>query len=48
MHTNVTGSVRSDPQINFTGFLSLAIMEINLVLHYRRNMLLCTQWYVHT
>lgn len=42
--TNEIGSVRSDPQINFTGLLNVTIMEIKLVLHYRRNMLMCTQW----
>jgi hypothetical protein len=47
-HTNGIDSVRLDPQVNFTGFLSLTILEINLVLHYQRNMLMCTQWYVHT
>lgn len=43
-YTNDIGSVRSDPQTSFTGLLSLTIMEIKLALHYRRNMLMCTQW----
>lgn len=34
--------VREEPSRTFTGHISVTILELSLVLHYRRNMLLCS------
>jgi hypothetical protein len=39
-------SVRDDPRKVFTGFLSLIIIDLHMVITRQRNMLMVTEWYV--
>jgi len=42
----IKNRVRSDGNQTFSGFLSVTILEMNLVSIYRRNMLMCAEWYL--
>lgn len=41
---NTSQRARANPSQQFSGWLNLVIMELNLLTLYKRNMLLCEEW----